>query len=61
MNEKEFMNNVWDVLVGNTRFMTQTKFLRKYLHYFVEMDCADNSILITDGEDKWKLSLTKVK
>lgn len=61
MNEKEFMNDVWDVLVGNTNLITQAKFLKKYIWYFEEIDCEKNSIIITDDKSEWKLSLTKVK
>lgn len=54
MEEYELINDVYDVLVGNTNFCTQEDFMGK--HEVVEVDSNEFSITI----DGYKLTLTKI-
>lgn len=60
MNEKEFMQDLWDVLRGNTQYITQEKFTEQYDDLFVEVDCDKGEIKLTDGHNEWVLSVRKV-
>ena len=57
MNEKEFINDLWDVLRGNTDYCTLEKFRKKYDELFVE---CDEHILLADEHNEWHLTLNKV-
>ena len=59
MNEKQFMQDVYDVLRGNTKYITQEKFDEKYGEYFVEIDCENGEILLRDEHNEYVLSLRK--
>lgn len=60
MNEFEFINDVWDVLLGNTHFCTQEQFAEKYRDFIVEVDCDAKYIRIMDDHNEWRLMLQKV-
>lgn len=60
MDEKRFMQNVWDVLRGNTVYITQEQFNEEYRDLFVEVDCDKGSIRIADDHNEWRLMLQKV-
>lgn len=44
----KFANDVWDVLMGNTHFCTQTEFMDKYDADNAEINCSTNVITIGD-------------
>lgn len=44
----KFAIDVWDVLMGNTRFCTQKEFMDKYDTDGAEIDCSTNVIAIGD-------------
>lgn len=56
MNEKQFMTDLWDVLRGNTDYITLEQFKNKYDSLFVE---CDNDIKLADDHNEWHLSLRK--
>ena len=60
MDEKQFMEDVFDVLLCNTFFVTQEDFFRKYRDYFVEIDCSKGEITLKDDNNEWRLTLQKV-
>lgn len=59
MNEKDFMNDLWDVLRGNTDNMTVEQFRSKYDSLFTEVDSNENAIRMADGHNEWRLMLQK--
>lgn len=57
MNEKEFLRDLWDLMRGNTIYITQDEFKKKYDDLLVE---CDDSIELADDHSEWRLSLQKV-
>lgn len=55
MDEKEFINDVWDVLMGNTEYITQQQFAEKYPD-MLYVDSEDKAIVLGEG---YTLKLTK--
>ena len=60
MDEKEFMQDLWDVLRGNTTYITLEQFREKYDSLFVEVDNDTKSIRLMDDHNEWRLTLQKV-
>ena len=60
MDEKEFMQDLWDVLRGNTIYITPEQFNEKYDELFVEVDRDANRISMSDEHNEWHLTLRKV-
>lgn len=60
MNKKQFMQDVWDVLMGNTEYITQERFAEKYKDMFIELDCTRGIIKLADDHNEWQLTLQKV-
>lgn len=60
MDEKEFMQNLWDVVLGNNIYITQEQFVEKYREYFVELDCTKGEIRLMDEHNEWRLTIQKV-
>ena len=46
MNEKEFIQDVWDLVNGNTMYITQEESHKKYRDLMVEVDCEEKFITI---------------
>ena len=44
----DFANDVYDVLMGNTQFITQSQFIEKYDCENVELNCSAYQITIGD-------------
>ena len=59
MNEKEFMQDVFDVLLKNDRFITQEQFYDKYEKLFIEYDPSLKVIRLGTDREEWLLSLQK--
>lgn len=59
MNEKEFIQDVWDVLMGNTQYITAEQFREKYEDLFVQVDLDTKSISLYNDNEEWLLSLQK--
>ncbi len=60
MNEKEFIQNVWDLLAGNTQYCTTEQAREKYKDLLVEVECSEHYITLRDEHNEWRLSLQKV-
>lgn len=60
MDEKEFILDVWDVLNGNTQYITQERFIQKYKELFLDMDSEQKTINLSDEHNEWRLLLQKV-
>lgn len=59
MDEREFINDVWDLLCGNTHFCTTEQAREKYLDLLVEVECREHYITLRDDHNEWRLSLQK--
>ena len=62
MNERNFIENVYDILMCNTDYMTQHVFLKKYedLDFsFWNLHEDGSFISISDGHNEWQLELRK--
>ena len=59
MNKIQFISDLWDVLSGNTEYITLEQFKEKYDRLFVE---CDDHILLLDEEDnsEWHLEVRRV-
>ena len=57
MNEKDFLRDLWDLMRGNTIYITQDEFKKKYDDLLVQ---CDESIRLADEHNEWRLSLQKV-
>ena len=60
MDDKQFINDLWDVLRGNTEHITLEQFRKKYDGLFVEVDGEDNHIRMMDDHNEWQLGIQKV-
>ena len=60
MEEKEFLQDLFDLMCGNTNYITLEQFREKYDGYIVEMDCEANRIRMMDDHNEWHLNLQKV-
>ena len=62
MDEKEFIQDVWDLLAGNTQHITLEEAREKYRDMLVEVDCEEKHITLMDKDahNEWRLSLQKV-
>ena len=60
MDEKEFLQDLWDVLRGNTSYITLEQFKEKYGELFVEVDNDAKCIRLMDDHNEWHLTLQKV-
>lgn len=60
MNEKQFIQDVWDVLCGNTEYITQEQFVAKYRDFFVYADGEERTIHLADDHNEWHIFLQKV-
>lgn len=60
MNEKQFILDLWDVMRGNTEYITQEEFNKKYEEIIVDLDTKDRTIRLMDNHNEWQLSLQKV-
>lgn len=60
MNERQFMQDVYDVLCGNTQYITQEQFSEKYHDLFVEINCDNGEIKLSDDHNEWRLQLQKI-
>ena len=60
MNEKEFIQDVWDLLAGNTQYCTMEKAREKYRDLLIEADFSGGFITLRDDHNEWRLSLQKV-
>ncbi len=59
MDEKEFIQDVWDLLSGNTQFCTTEQASEKYSDLLVEVECTEHYITLRDDHNEWRLSLQK--
>lgn len=57
MDKNEFMRDLWDVLRGNTEYITLEQFREKYDEFLVE---CDEGIRMADDHNEWLLSLQHV-
>lgn len=57
MNEKDFLRDLWDLMRGNTIYITQDEFKKKYDDLLVQ---CDESIRLADEHNEWHLALQKV-
>lgn len=60
MNEKEFIQDVWDLLAGNSEYCTMEEAREKYRDLLIEVDCSEGFITLRDNHNEWRLSLQKV-
>jgi hypothetical protein len=60
MDEKEFIMNVWDLLAGNSQYITIDEAREKYRDLLVDVDCSEGFITLRDDHNEWRLSLQKV-
>lgn len=61
MDEKQFIIDLWDVIRGNTQYITVEGFQTKYKELIVEPFPDDgNSIRLMDDHNEWLLRLQKV-
>ena len=60
MDERQFIEDVWDILQNNTQYITIEQFREKYADYFVEIDLDARQIRLMDDHNEWHLSLRKV-
>ena len=60
MNEKEFIQDVWDLLAGNTQYCTTEQARKKYRDLLVEVKYTEHYITLRDEHNEWRLSLQKV-
>lgn len=60
MDEKQFMQDLWDVLKGNTDYIALEQFRERYDEFFVEIDCAEKRIRLMDEHNEWHLGVQKV-
>ena len=60
MDEKAFIRDMWDVLCGNTQYITQEQFVARYRDYFVYADCDERTIHLADDHNEWHINLQKV-
>ena len=59
IDPKRMIEDIWDILLHNTKYITPEIFLAKYHKYFDCIDCSKGIIYLTDGADTYKLSLEK--
>lgn len=59
LNEKQFIEDIWDVLQCNDQYITQKQFNEKYHDYFVEVDCSGGVIRLADDNSEYELKLQK--
>ena len=59
MDEKAFIRDMWDVLCGNTQYITQEQFIARYRDYFVYADCDERTIHLADDHNEWRIFLQK--
>lgn len=60
MDEKEFIQNVWDLLNGNSQYINIEEAREKYRDLMVDVDCENKFITLRDDHNEWRLSLQKV-
>lgn len=60
MDENEFIQDVWDLLAGNSQYCTMEEAREKYRDMLVEVDCENKFITLRDDHNEWRLSLQKV-
>ena len=60
INEKQLMENIWDILLKNDQYISQAQFVDKYRDYFVEIDCASGVIRLADDNNEYELKLQKI-
>ena len=53
------MQDLFDVLMGNTVYITLEQFREKYDEFFIEMNCEENNIRMMDDHSEWRLMLQK--
>ena len=57
MNEKEFLKDIYDVLMGNTDYITQKQFAEKYKD--LDFECDFPELRIRSNNEEWLLLLQK--
>ena len=57
MDEKEFLRDLWDLMRGNTEYITPLQFTAKYDKFLV--DCDAPNIRFADDNNEWCLTLHK--
>ena len=60
MNENEFIIDLWDVIMGNTRAITIAEFRMKYCDLFKYVDGNAKCIVLQDENDEWNITCEKV-
>ena len=60
MDERQFMEDVWDILLQNTNFITLSVFAEKYRELFTEINCTTGVITLRDEHNEYELSIRKV-
>lgn len=60
MDEKQLINDIWDVLMNNQCYITSEKFCEKYGDNFIEADSDKKQIVIRNDNGEWILQLQKV-
>lgn len=57
MNEKDFLRDLWDLMRGNTEYITQEQFVKKYDELLIQCDAPE--IQMGDNHNTWRLLLQK--
>ena len=60
MDEKQFMQDLWDLMQENTDYITPDQFREKYGSLLLEVDCEAGHIRMTDDHNEWHLCIQKV-
>ena len=59
MNEKQFIQDLWDLMNGYTEYITQEQFTKKYFDYFVGVNRNRGYISLMDDHNDWIFTLQK--
>ena len=60
MNEKQFIQDLWDMLNGYSQYITQEQFAKKYSELCVYADGEEGTIHLADDHNEWHINLQKV-
>ena len=58
MNEKELLRDIYDVLMGNSEYITREQFLEKYKDY--DFVCDHPYLRIMHEKGEWTLTLSQI-
>ena len=59
MDEKQFIQDLWDLMCGHTEYITQEQFTKKYFDYFVGVNRNRGYISLMDDHNDWRFTLQK--